>query len=141
MRPGDAERLVAGRDDEFHRWMGAGSPEPQPSAVIEVDGDLAGWVDHDPPGARDWLEADACNVGYHVFASHRRRGIATRAVRLFLEVMATSAPGARATFLIDAENDASLAVARAVGAVEVRRFANAEGREQVLLEVSQRTDR
>ena len=120
----------------FHRFMGAGSDDPRPTAVIEVDGEVVGWVDHDEPDAHPWLSAGQCNLGYHVFASHRGRGYATRAVRLLLARLAAEATLAEATFLIDAENGPSLGVAAAVGAVERGRWANAAGRPQIFLVVS-----
>jgi RimJ/RimL family protein N-acetyltransferase len=138
MGPGDAEVLVAGRDDEFHRWLGLGSPDPQPTAVIEVEGPdgpaVVGWVDHDPPGVRDWLGPGECNIGYHVFAPHRGRGIARRAVGLLLELLRGDPACTEASFLVDAENVASLRVAYAVGAEERRRFV-LDVRPQVLLRV------
>jgi RimJ/RimL family protein N-acetyltransferase len=91
-------------------------------------------VDHDTE-PRAWLTPNQCNVGYHVFADHRRRGIATRAVRLLLELLRDETPFDEATFLVDAENEGSIRVARAVGAAERDRFPNAEGRPQVLLGV------
>jgi len=132
MRDGDAALLLAGRDHEFHRFMGAGNPDPKPTAVVEVDGVVAGWVDYDRDN-RPWLTDGQCNVGYHVFASHRGQGIATRAVRLLLRLLAHCEPFIEATFLVDAENQASLHVARAVGAVERDRFPSSEGRPQVFL--------
>jgi RimJ/RimL family protein N-acetyltransferase len=135
-RDGDAEVLIAGRDDEFHRWMGIGSPDPRPSALIEVDGEIVGWVDQDQDDEHAWLSPDQCNVGYHVFAAHRGRGVATRAVRLLLELLRTETGYAEATFLIDAENRSSLRVAKAVGASERGRLPNADGRPHVLLAVS-----
>jgi hypothetical protein len=41
--PGEASVLIAGRDGEFHRWLGAGDDDPPPSAacVAYVDCDLA----------------------------------------------------------------------------------------------------
>ena len=57
------------------RSWATGSPDPRPTAVIEVDGRASvGWVDHDHDDAHTWLDADECNVGYHVFAAHRGRG-------------------------------------------------------------------
>lgn len=132
VRAGDAELLIAGRDDEFHRWMGDGSPDPRPTAVIELAGDVVGWIDHDHDD-RPWLTDGQCNVGYHVHAPYRRRGTATRAVRLLLRLLAQGERFTEATFLIDAENEASLRVARAVGALERERFPNADERPQVLL--------
>ena len=134
MRAGDAALLIAARDPEFHRWLGEGTPDPRPTGVIEVDDHLVGWVDHDDE-LRPWLSEGQTNVGYHVFEPHRGRGIAARAVRLLLDLLRETSTFDEATFLIDAENDPSLRVARAVGAVERDRFPNQDGRVQVLLAV------
>ena len=138
-RDGDAATLIAGRDEEFHRFMGPGSDDPRPTAVIEVDGrdgpEVVGWVDHDDHHAHPWLTPSQCNVGYHVFAAHRGRGYAARAVRLLLDELGELGTCTEATFLVDAENVASLRVAGAVGAVEQDRPVNAEGRPQEFLVV------
>jgi RimJ/RimL family protein N-acetyltransferase len=134
MRDGDAEILIAGRDAEFHRWMGDGSPDPRPTAVIEFGGEVVGWVDHDHDDTHTWLEPHECNVGYVVFAAHRGRGYASRAVRLLLDGLAGDGTYRMATFLVDAENEASLRVTAAVGAIERERLTFAGGRPQVLLE-------
>ncbi len=133
---GDREALIAGRDAEFRRFMGTGSPDPRPTAVIEVAGQVVGWVDHEGHEAHEWLLPGQCNIGYHVFEPHRGRGIATRAVRLLLGVLRAHDDIREAAFLVDAENEPSLRVARAVGATERERFANAAGRPQVLLVVA-----
>jgi RimJ/RimL family protein N-acetyltransferase len=136
-KEGDAAILVAGRDEEFHRFLGAGRDEPRPIAVNEVDeGDgpaVVGWVDHDED--RDWLTPTQCNVGYHVFAAHRGRGYASRAVTLLLHRLGTEARYTEATFLIDTENGPSLRTAAAVGAVERDRWVDPDGRSQVFLVV------
>ncbi len=111
---GDGALLVAGRDDEFHRFLGAGSPDPDPLGCIVVGGDVVGWVDHDRD--RSWLAPDEVNVGYHVFAPARGRGYATRAVKLLIHHLAVDTEARRATFLIDPANERSQAVARRVGA-------------------------
>ncbi len=122
--------------------MGEGSPDPRPTAVIEVDrevdragGIVVGWVDHDHDVLHTWLGPHECNVGYHVFAAHRGQGIAQRAVRLLLELLAREGIYEAATFLIDAENHSSLRVAAGVGATERWRRVEADGRTNVFLTV------
>ena len=114
-RPGDAALLVAGRDDEFHRWMGPGAEEPHPTACIVVEGDVVGWVDHDTDADHDWLRPGEINVGYHLFAAARGRGYATRAVTLLLQHLSQSSEAHTATLLIDPANHPSLGVARRAG--------------------------
>jgi RimJ/RimL family protein N-acetyltransferase len=123
--PGDEPILISGRDAEWERWLGPGSEHPRPTAVIEANGEIVGWVDYDP--GTDWLGPGEVNVGYNVFAPHRRRGYAGRALRLLIEVLRDHTGYERAYFVIDVENRASLAVARALGARPVPERAEATG--------------
>jgi hypothetical protein len=59
---GDTERLIAGRDQQFHRFLGEGSEDPAPAGCIVVDGDVVGWVDFDVD--RSWLKEGEVNLGY-----------------------------------------------------------------------------
>jgi len=106
---GDAATLIAGRDAEFHRFLGPGADEPQPVGCIVVVGDVVGWVDYDV--TRDWLVPGEVNVGYYLFASARGRGYATRAVHLLLHHLAVSTDQRIATLLIARDNHRSLALA------------------------------
>lgn len=109
--------MLAGRDAEAVRWLGPGTPDPAPTAVIQTGGQVVGWVDAD--AHTDWLRAGEVNLGYAVFPSHRGRGYAAAAVRLLLPDLA--ARGAtRALLVIDRRNAASLRVARALGAHTAR---------------------
>lgn len=108
-QPGDSARLVAGRDAEFYRFLGQGSNEPAPVVCVTVDGVVVGWVDHDAD--RSWLLPGEVNVGYNVFASHRGRGIASRAVQLLLHHLALTDQCQTATLLIDPANERSQALA------------------------------
>jgi RimJ/RimL family protein N-acetyltransferase len=109
----DAPLLVEGRDEEFHRFLGDGDPEPRPVACIVVADQVVGWVDYDHD--RPWLEDDEINVGYNVFADVRGKGYATRAVRLLMCHVATDTEWRVATLLIHPDNARSLALARRAG--------------------------
>lgn len=109
----DEAILIAGRDEEFHRWLGEGNEHPRPSACIVVDGLIVGWVDYDTD--REWLHPGEINVGYNVFREHRGNGYATRAVPLLLQSLAERTEYHTATLLINVRNGASLAVARRCG--------------------------
>jgi RimJ/RimL family protein N-acetyltransferase len=111
-RAGDAAVLIAARDDAFHRWLGAGSDNPAPTACIVVGEQVVGWIDYDHEPDHDWLGDGEVNIGYFVFAEHRGNGYATQAVELLLQHLALDTQYTTATLLIDPENEASLAVAR-----------------------------
>jgi RimJ/RimL family protein N-acetyltransferase len=113
--PGDAQVLVAGRDDAFYRWLGPGDDQPRPAGCIHAGGQIVGWVDYDT--GHDWLEPGEVNVGYHVFAPHRGRGYATRAVQLLLHHLSVRTGYTVASLLIDPANQRSLALAARIGAV------------------------
>ena len=116
LRPSTADDrtvLIAGRDEEFHRFLGEGSDEPSPTAVITVAGECVGWIDYDVD--RNWLAADEVNIGYNVFAPHRGNGYGTRALRLLLAYLATETGYRTATLLIRPENERSLALAARAG--------------------------
>ena len=110
---GDRATLIAGRDDEFHRWMGEGDPNPEPTGCIVVGNRVVGWVDYDLE--RDWLEPGEVNVGYTVFAPYRGNGYGSRAVELLLRRLASDTAHTVATLLIHKENERSLALAARVG--------------------------
>jgi RimJ/RimL family protein N-acetyltransferase len=81
-------------------------------AVGYVDADLAN--PHAPAGE--------ANIAYSVHPAHRSRGVARNAVGCVIEFVRDHTAARRAHIVVDAENEPSLRVARAVGAVEVGSF-------------------
>ena len=112
--PADRDTLVAGRDEEFRRFLADASDEPGPVACIWTGGRLVGWIDYDQDD-RHWLAADEANLGYGVFPEFRRNGYASRALRLLCLHLAGLDPPLRPTLLIHPDNTASLGVARTAG--------------------------
>ena len=112
--PADVKAIVAGRDDEFHRWLGPGSSEPRPTACVEVGGTVVGWVDYDRNG-HHWLAPDEVNLGYTLFPGYRGLGYASRAVQLLMHHLSVATPYAQASLLIDPGNAHSLALADRLG--------------------------
>ncbi len=112
VHPGDGAVLVAGRDEVANRFLGEGDPDPQPLAVVEVGGQVVGWVDIDD---RAWLEPHECNVGYLVLAEQRGQGYASRSVQLLLHHLALEGRYSVATLLIHPDNTRSIALAERLG--------------------------
>lgn len=108
--PLDVAALVDGRDEEFHRVLGTGDPEPCPVACIVVSDETVGWVDYDHD--RPWLAAEEVNLGYNAIQLSPGKGYATRAVRLLMHHLAVDTDWQVATLLIHPDNERSLALAR-----------------------------
>jgi RimJ/RimL family protein N-acetyltransferase len=115
-RPGDARLLVAGRDEEFFRWLGPGAETPSPAACVWVEDELVGWVDYDLE--HEWLRPGEVNVGYYLFPAARGKSYASRAVALLLEHLGSETRHTVATLLIHRENTRSLRLAHRLGFVE-----------------------
>lgn len=113
--PVDEATLLAGRDEEWNRWLGPGHDHPQPTACIVVGDEIVGWVDSDPQNQR--LRDGETNLGYNVFAPHRGNGYATDAVVLMLQWMKSEGDLHTATMSIDRRNHASLRIAEKAGFV------------------------
>lgn len=118
------EAKTADQRLEHERWnmrdnIGAFATGPKWPFAIVVDGRPVGMVDCDlaDPG----VPHGAANISYSIGPDHRGRGHASRAVRLILGFLAEHTGARTATIGVDARNEASLRVAWAVGAREVRR--------------------
>jgi RimJ/RimL family protein N-acetyltransferase len=129
---GEAEEWLAGEDDEQIRWFEA----PAPSTLSDVTRAIGEWQSswRDLGPVRHWgirpLDADTLfggvelrelgdavvNLSYLVFPPYRRAGIAVSASKVALRY-ATKEMGARQAMVkVLQGNEASLAVARRLGA-------------------------
>jgi len=76
---------------------------------------MVGWVDYETDAEHAWLGPGEVNVGYNVFAPHRRKGYASRAVELLMQWLAHNTDHHTAALLIDPDNTRSLRLARRLG--------------------------
>jgi RimJ/RimL family protein N-acetyltransferase len=130
LRPDDAPAWHVGEDEEQRRWFEVPGPAPYENVVAAIgrwrsswagggrvhhwgiwtaEVGLAGGVELRDRGDRK------VNVSYVVFPPARRRGLATRAVRLATDWAFANLPVDAAVAIIDERNVASRAVARSAG--------------------------
>ena len=98
-------------------------------AVDSTDAAYVAYIDFDL--ANEHAPAGEANISYSSHPRHRGRGYVTRAVRLVVRFITEHTDARRAHLIVDAENTASLRVARAVGATEVERWIDARGRTMI----------
>lgn len=94
---------------------------PEADYVVYIDCDLAN--DHVPAGE--------ANISYAAHPAHRSNGYVTRSVRLVCAFLTDHTAARHGHLIIDSENMASLGVARSIGAVEVDRWCNTQGRTMI----------
>jgi RimJ/RimL family protein N-acetyltransferase len=130
----DVAAHLAGEDDELERWLSGGSSTrdgvedyvrecqrrwasggwPMYNFGVRYGADevLVGTIDVQFELA--FLEVGQANLAYGIYPAWRRRGIATRAVRLACE-HALSVGASEVVIRVDPDNPASAAVARRAG--------------------------
>lgn len=136
--PGDGEKWAALTPDErrahnlshlraCHDSFGSG-----PKWTFSVDGPNARYIVYvDCDLANDHVPAGEANISYTCHPAHRGRGYVSRAVRLVEQFLRDHTGATRAHIIVDAENAASLRVARAVGATQADRWRNEHGRTMI----------
>ncbi len=152
----DVDEWLAGEDEEQIRWFEFPRPATRADVVRAIDGWTRSWRELGP--VRQWavcdpttgrilggvelrdLGAGDVNLSYVTFPPARRQGIATRAARLALGYAATELGAQSATIKVLRGNEASLAVARRFGAVEVRTEPSDAGFTFVVFRVDLRGD-
>lgn len=154
----DLEGFLTGTDDEQIEWLWdpgdkaaweAFSPEDQREhqrryleAIRDAFGPGPKWcfvgvtgddyvlyVDCDLNNSN--VPAGQANISYTCHPDFRGRGYTSRAVRLVLRFLSENRLTTRAHLIVHPDNAASLRVARAVGAVEIGRFVDSDGREMI----------
>lgn len=132
---GDVEEWLAGEDEEQRRWFEFPDKATRTDVVRAVDAWSKSWRDGGP--VRHWAVCEgsgriaggvevrdlgdgSVNLSYVIFPAFRRRGYATVASQLALAYAGSEFGTRRFVVKILEGNLASLAVARRLGAVEVR---------------------
>lgn len=159
LSPADLDLHLSAVDDEQIRWLwevGDGekwramSPQEQRehqraylAASRESFGRGPKWIFAlDAPDARYavYIDCDlanahvplgAANISYTCHPAQRGKGYTKRAVALVCEFLRQETAATEAYIVVEQDNVASLAVARAVGASEVSRFVDAHGRTMI----------
>jgi RimJ/RimL family protein N-acetyltransferase len=112
-------------------------------AVVRPDGDrlLIGHAGfHGPPGTNALRADDAVELGYSIFAPHRRRGYATETVRALIDWAARTHGIRRFLASIGPENEPSLALVRRVGFTPIGRHWDDEDGEELEFELRRGPD-
>jgi RimJ/RimL family protein N-acetyltransferase len=148
----DVDAWLAGEDDEQLRWF----EFPGPATRAQVEHAIAAWQEswtHEGP-VRQWgvclraseelaggvelrdLGDNHVNLSYVIFPPYRRRGLATRASRLALDYAARVLSASSGVIKLVEGNEASLGVARSLGAELVGNELSAAGTRFVVFRVT-----
>jgi len=130
----DVDEWMAGEDDEQIRWFEFPGPAPRENVVLAIQNWMESWRKNGP--VRHWaacptdtgriiggvelrdLGGGEANLSYVIFPAFRRRGLARRAAELALRYAANEMNLRTAIIKVLEGNEASLGVARSLGAVE-----------------------
>jgi RimJ/RimL family protein N-acetyltransferase len=136
--PGDGDKWAAMRPDQrlahnvSHLRACRESFGRGPKWTFSVDGQNAQYIAYvDCDLANDGVPAGDANISYTCHPAHRGRGYVSRAVRLVHEFLRDHTGATKAYIIVDAENTASIRVARAVGATQAGSWRNEHGRTMI----------
>ncbi len=105
---------------------------PGPKWIFAVDTTSAEYVACvDCDLANDKVPHGQANISYSAHPAHRGHGYVSGAVRLAVQFLAETTTADEAHIIVDAENLASLRVARSVGAEPIETWMNEQGRTMV----------
>jgi RimJ/RimL family protein N-acetyltransferase len=139
----DVEPHLAGEDAELVRWL-SGGPGTRATVRAHVRRAIERWADDGPKlsfgirldggtvlaGTID-VELDRAarraGLSYGIYAAYRRRGLATRAVRLAARYLGERGDVHRISIDVDPANTASIGVARRAGFRFLRHIRDDEG--------------
>jgi RimJ/RimL family protein N-acetyltransferase len=152
LTPDDVDEWMAGEGADQIHWFEF--PDPAPRASVEraiadwaeswrTDGPVRHWAICDQETdriiggleLRDLGDGDV-NLSYVVFPDWRRRGVATRACRLALAYAAATTDSRAAIVKVPHDNEASIALARRLGATVTGMEMTETGRLAVVLRLN-----